>query len=60
MTITCNNCKCPCSDETREKFNNNGCNHYIDLANPVYDNLVKAIKDKDTEIERLKKKRGSK
>lgn len=57
MNVTCNECKCPCCDDTREKFHYNGCNHYINIENPIYDNLVKAIKDKDEEINKLKHKK---
>lgn len=53
MTVTCNQCKCPCSDDTRKKFNFNGCDHFISISNPVYDNLRKALEEKDAEIIRL-------
>lgn len=53
MLVNCSQCKCPCNDDTRRKFNFDGCNCFISFTNPIYDNMRAAIQEKDDMINKL-------
>lgn len=40
MNVTCKSCKNSCSDDIKRIFNYDGCNQYLAVTNPIYNNLI--------------------